>query len=142
MQNTLVSRFAAAVLIVGSVSGAALPAFAAPATPVNLSIVGGKYTNDTTPTFTWTPAEGATWYEFLLDNGEWQGIGNVSTYTYNTLPNGWHTFYVRSHDSAEGVSVSTGLTFEIDTTGPTIVLSAPSTATVSASVLFSVKPTA
>lgn len=107
-------------MVVGSVFGAAMPAFAAPATPVNLAIVGGKYTNDTTPTFTWTPAAGATWYEFLLDNGEWQGIGNVSSYTLWALPSGWHTFYVRAHDSMNGVSVSTGLTFEIDTYGPTV----------------------
>lgn len=141
MRYSVASRLAALAMVVGSVFGAAMPVFAAPATPANLSIVGGKYTNDTTPTFTWTPAAGATWYEFLLDNGEWQGIGNVSSYTLWSLPSGWHTFYVRAHDSVNGVSVSTSLTFEIDTTGPTIVLSAPSTATVNASVLFSVKPT-
>jgi len=141
MQKTMVTRIAAIAIILGSVFGAVVPAFAAPSTPVDLSIVGGKYTNDTTPTFTWTPAAGATWYEFLLDNGDWQGIGNVSSYTLWSLPNGWHTFYVRAHDNTSGVSVSTGLTFEIDTTGPTIVLSAPSTAAVNASVLFSVKPT-
>ena len=128
-------------MVVGSVFGAAMPAFAAPATPVNLAIVGGKYTNDTTPTFTWTPAAGATWYEFLLDNGEWQGIGNVSSYTLWTLSSGWHTFYVRAHDSVNGVGVSTGLTFEIDTTGPTIPAPTPSTATVNVPMVFSVKPT-
>ncbi len=128
MQKTLVSRFAVAVMIIGSVFGPALPAFAAPVAPVNLAIVGGKYTNDVTPTFTWTPSAGATWYEVLLDNGEWAGIGNVSTYTYNTLTTGWHTFYVRSHDSVNGVSVSSGLTFEIDTQGPVVSVVTPTTA--------------
>lgn len=129
------------VMIVGSVFGAAMPALAAPVTPANLSIVGGKYTNDTTPTFTWTPAAGATWYEFLLDNGEWQGIGNVSSYTLWTLPSGWHTFYVRAHDSVNGVSVSTGLTFEIDTQGPTVSAVTPTSAKVGVTTDFSITST-
>lgn len=128
-------------MVVGSVFGAAMPVFAAPATPANLSIVGGKYTNDTTPTFTWTPAAGATWYEFLLDSGEWQGIGNVSSYTLWALSSGWHTFYVRAHDSVSGVSVSTGLTFEIDTTGPTVPAVTPSTAKTGEYTKFNVIPT-
>ena len=138
MQKTFATRFAAAVMIIGSVFGAVAPALAAPATPVNLSIVGGKYTNDTTPTFTWTPAEGATWYEILLDNGSWQGIGNVSSYTYNTLSAGWHTFYLRAHDSVNGVSVSTGLTFEIDTKGPNVSAVSPLAAKTQTPVTFTV----
>ncbi len=128
-------------MVAGSVLGVAAPVFAAPTAPVNLSIVGGKYTNDTTPTFTWTPAEGATWYEFLLDDGSWQGIGNVSTYTLSTLPNGWHTFYVRSHDNANGVSVSSALTFEIDTQGPTVSAVTPTSAKVGVSTDFSITST-
>ncbi len=141
MQKSLFTRFAAAVMITGSVFGAAAPALAAPATPANLSIVGGKYTNDTTPTFTWTPSAGATWYEFLLDDGQWQGIGNVSAYTLWTLPNGWHTFFVRSHDANDGVSVSTSVTFEIDTQGPTVSAVTPTSAKVGVSTDFSITST-
>ncbi len=125
-------------MITGSVFGAVAPAFAAPATPVNLTIVGGKYTNDTTPTFTWTPAEGATWYEVLLDNGDWQGVGNVSSYTLWTLPNGWHTFYVRAYDSMGDVSVSTSVTFEIDTVGTVVSTVSPLVAQTQIPVTFSV----
>lgn len=138
MRYSVASRLTALVMIAGSVLGVAAPAFAAPATPVNLAIVGGKYTNDTTPTFTWTPAEGATWYEYLLDNGNWQGIGNVSTYTLSALPNGWHTFYVRSHDNVNGVSVSTSVTFEIDTQGPSVSVVSPLVARTQVPVTFTV----
>ena len=128
MQNIVVSRLAALIVVTATVFGAVSPALAAPSTPSNLDIVGGKYTNDTTPTLTWTPASGATWYEVLLDDGEWKGIGNVYSYTLSKLPNGWHTFYVRSYDNAGGVSVSSGLTFEIDTQGPNVSLVSPTTA--------------
>ncbi len=141
MRYQFVSRVFAGFVIVASVLGVTLPAFAAPATPASLTIVGGQYTNDTTPTFTWTPSNGATWYEFLLDDGQWQGIGNVSTYTLWALPNGWHTFFVRSHDANDGVSVSTSVTFEIDTQGPTVPAPTPSVAKVNVPTVFSVKPT-
>lgn len=141
MQNSIASRFVAGAMIFGTVFGMTSPAFAAPATPVNLSIVGGKYTNDTTPTFTWTPADGATWYEILLDDGEWRGIGNVSSYTYNTLSTGWHTFYLRAHDNANGVSVSTSVTFEIDTQGPVVSAVTPTTATAGVSTRFYITST-
>jgi len=141
MQNVVVSRFAALILVTATVFGTVSPAFAAPGVPVNLDIVGGKYTNDTTPTFTWTPGSSATWYEVLLDNGDWISVGNVSTYTLWSLSNGWHTFYVRSHDNGGEVSTSAALTFEIDTVGPTIPAPTPSTATVNAHTVFSVKPT-
>lgn len=111
------------VTVLGSVS----PAFAQVATPSNLSLVGGIYTNDTTPTFTWNRPSGATWYEFMLDNGEWQSIGNVGTHTPWTLPNGWHTFFLRAHNNAGDISVSTSLTFEIDTKGPEVSIANSST---------------
>ncbi len=113
-------RFATLAVILVSVFGSLNMTLAAPGTPSNLSIVGGKYTNDTTPTFTWTPGSSATWYEVLLDDGEWISVGNISSYTLWSLPSGWHTFYVRSHDNNDGVSVSEGLTFEIDTVGPVV----------------------
>ena len=140
MQNIVLSRFAALMLVTATVFGAVSPALAAPGVPVNLDIVGGKYTNDTTPTFTWTPGSSATWYEVLLDNGNWTSIGNVSSHTLSTVQNGWHTFYVRSHDNLGDISVSAGLTFEIDTIGSTIPAPTPSTAKTNTPTVFSVKP--
>jgi hypothetical protein len=100
--------------------GSVLPAFAAVSAPTNLVLVGGVYTNDTTPTFTWNRPANATWYEFILDDGSWKGIGNGGTYTLGPLSNGWHTFFLRAHDNSGNISVSTALTFEIDTEGPVV----------------------
>lgn len=108
--------------------------------PTNLSISGGAYTNDTTPTFTWDRPTNATWYEYEIDNGNWQSLGNVGTFTAWTLSNGWHTFFVRAHDNAGNISTSTPLTFEIDTVGPTVPAVAPSTAQTNVSTTFTVSP--
>lgn len=112
--------------------------FAAPCAPANLSMTSGRFTNDTTPTFTWTPADGATWYEFLLDNGNWQGIGNVSNYTLWPVSEGWHTFVLRAHDNARGISPTSSITFEIDVTGPTISAVSPLAAKTGVPVTFTV----
>lgn len=108
--------------------------------PTNVAVVGGIYTNDTTPTITWTRPADATWYQILVDNGEWTDISNVSSYTVWTLPSGWHTFYVRANNG-NSVSVSSSITFEIDTAGPTVPAVSPSTAIEDRSTTFSVTPT-
>ncbi|MEK9155417.1 MAG: hypothetical protein AAB839_02095 [Patescibacteria group bacterium] len=140
MRYPVASRLASLVLVAATVFGIAGTAFAAPGVPTNLSIVGGKYTNDTTPTFTWTQGAGATWYDVLIDNGSWTGIGNTTSFTAWPLSNGWHTFFIRSHDNGNGVSVSEYITFEIDTKGPSIPAVSPSTATTLHAVSFSVRP--
>lgn len=88
--------------------------------PNDLDIKGGRYTNDTTPTFTWEAGDGATWYDVRIDGGSYTGIGNVFRYTSSSLKNGWHTFYVRAHDNRNHVSDFETITFEIDTIGPTV----------------------
>jgi len=108
--------------------------------PTHLSLEGGIYTNDTTPTATWTRPSGATWYQILVDNGEWIDIANESSYTMWSLPNGWHTFYVRARDAANTVSVSTSVTFEVDTVGPTVPAISPSTAVERQATTFRVSP--
>lgn len=118
--------------------GTVLPAYASLGTPQNLDIVGGKYTNDTTPTFTWNKTAGATWYEMILDDGDWKGIGNVDRYTTSTLPDGWHTFFLRARDNNGQVSVSASLTIEIDTKGPSISSVTPTTAKTGIQTSFSV----
>ncbi len=106
--------------------------------PSNLTLVGGVYTNDTTPTFTWTRPTHATWYEFMLDNGNWQSISNVGTYTLWNLSSGWHTFFVRAHDNAGQTSTSASVTFEIDIQGPSVSTVSPSSAIENESVTFAV----
>lgn len=107
--------------------------------PSNLVLVGGIYTNDTTPTATWTRPADATWYQVLVDDGNWIDLSNVSSYTIASLPNGWHTFYVRAMNSTS-TSVSASVTFEIDTVGPTVPAVSPSTAIEDQSVTFSTTP--
>lgn len=106
--------------------------------PSHLDLVSGIYTNDTTPTATWTRPANATWYEILVDDGDWIGISNVGSYTIWALPNGWHTFYVRAHSNTGAVSTSSSITFEIDTQGPTVSTVSPNTATEDVSTTFSV----
>lgn len=108
--------------------------------PTNLSLNGGVYTNDTTPTFTWNRPANATWYEYEIDNGNWISLGNVGTVTTWNLSSGWHTFFVRAHDNAGNVSTTTPLTFEIDTVGPTVPAVSPSTAQTNVSTTFTVSP--
>lgn len=110
-------------------------------TPTNLSVVGGVYTNDTTPTVTWTRPIGTTWYEVLLDDGEWIGLSNVSSYTLWSLHDGWHTLFVRAHHGNDATSTSASITFEIDTRGPTVPAVWPSNAIEDEAVTFSVTPT-
>ncbi len=141
MRSSIASKLVSFTMVASAIFGIAAPVSAAPGAPRNLSIVGGMYTNDTTPTFTWTQGTGATWYEILVDGGQWIGIGNMASYTVWPLANGFHTFYLRSHDSGTGVSVSTYVTFEVDTKGPTVSAVTPSTATLNVATTYSVTPT-
>ncbi len=95
-------------------------ALAAVTTPTNLTIYPSQYTNDTTPSFSWSPVYGATWYDFDLDGRGYSGIGNVTSYTLPVQSNGWHTFMVRAHDNNGSISAHTSVTFEIDTVGPSV----------------------
>ena len=113
---------------------------AAVSTPANLTIVGGKYTNDTTPTFTWSAPSGATWYEVRIDGGSYIGLSNVLAYTASTLANGWHNFTVRAHDNSGAVSSESLITFEIDTIGPVVPAVTPSAADEDEPVTFTVAP--
>ena len=96
--------------------------------PNDLTIASGQYTNDTTPTFIWEAADGATWYDVRIDDTDYQGIGNKFQFTSNKLNNGWHTMFVRSHDNSGHTSTTMRITFEVDTVGPTV--SQPSSSTV------------
>lgn len=133
--RSLVGFATVVALVVPTVTQAAfLPA------PTNLTIVGGAYTNDTTPTFTWSRSTGATWYEVALDAEQWRGIGNNNTYTSLTLSSGWHTFYLRARNNYGDVSGNVWLTFEIDQQGPTVPAVWPTTAEEDEDVELSVTP--
>lgn len=138
------SRFLSGILslVVGSfvTFGTVLPAYAAFGMPGDLTIVGGKYTNDTTPTFTWTSPTGATWYEVAIDDRGWVGLSNVHSYTAPQLSNGWHGFYVRAHNNAGETSTSASIVFEIDTKGPSVPAVKYTSAKTGVATTFSVKP--
>lgn len=108
--------------------------------PKRLDVSGGIYTNDNTPTVTWTSPIGATWYEILLDNGSWRSLGNVNAYTFESQNDGWHTIYVRAHDNAGQTSIAKSVTLEIDTQGPTVPAVWPTTAKENTSTTFWVTP--
>ncbi len=116
-------------------------AFASVSAPNSLTISPGQYTNDTTPTFSWSAPSGATWYDAAVDAGGYSGIGNVFTYTLPTQANGWHTFYVRAHDNHNAISNSSSMTFEIDTVGPTVSQVSTSKATANVSTKVTVSAT-
>jgi hypothetical protein len=61
-----------ALLVPTATQAAYLPA------PTNLEVVSGRYTNDATPTFTWSRSTGATWYEVAIDASTWQSVGNTT----------------------------------------------------------------
>ncbi len=108
--------------------------------PQDLTLVGGIYTNDTTPRFTWHPADGATWYEYRFDESSYIGLSNVFGITLATQDDGWHIFAVRAHNNSGSVSSEASIVYEIDTQGPTVPLVTPSTADEDEEVTISVDP--
>ena len=74
-------------------------------------------TNDTTPTWTWSPISGAVSYRVRL-NGTLQGDVSTTSYTSSNLPQGTHTIQVASVDGAGNVSAYGSHTIIIDTTAP------------------------
>ena len=110
---------------------------AVPATPTNLTIVGGQYTNDTTPTFTWTAVPGATHYDYKMNDDNYRGLGNVTSFTSPTVRDGWHTFTLRAQDGTGNNSSAATVTFEVDTQGPTLSAMTPTTATVAQQITLS-----
>ena len=121
--------------------GTVLPAYASFGMPGDLTIVGGKYTNDTTPTFTWSSPSGATWYDVAIDESGWIGLSNVHSYTSWKLNDGWHGFYVRAHNNDGQTSVSASVVFEVDTKGPSVPGVQYTAAKTGTTTTFSVKPT-
>lgn len=128
-------------LLVGMLAAWCVPAFAMAAlsAPANLTITGSKYTNDRTPTFTWTTVPGATRYDYKLNNNDYLGLHNVTSFTTRELQDGWYTFAVRAHNATDS-SAAASFTFEIDTAGPAIPEVTPGTATVGKATMFATTP--
>ncbi len=85
--------------------------------------------NDTTPTFQFSGTDiggsGVASYECRIDAGAWAAC--VSPHTTAILAAGSHTFEVRAIDNAGNTDASPdSYTWTLDTTAPTIVISAPS----------------
>ena len=110
---------------------------AVPATPTNLTIVGGQYTNDTTPTFTWTAVPGATHYDYKMNDDNYRGLGNVTSFTSPTVRDGWHTFTLRALDGTATAALQL-VTFEVGYhRGPNASAMTPTTATVAQQITLS-----
>jgi hypothetical protein len=136
MKNTL--RILAFSLFLGS---SALPLSAlAIGRPSNVDIVGSKYTNDRTPTFTWDNPSGTRWNDYSIDDGDKHVIGERERYTVPALPDGWHTFFIRAGNNSGDLSDVSRFTFLVDTTGPTVPRVTPGTAREDRSVVISVEP--
>jgi hypothetical protein len=84
-------------------------------------------TNDTTPTFTWTAANGTgstiAGYWWAVDDATPATGGTFTTSlsaTPSTPGNGNHTFYVAAVDSSGNIGSASSLLFQIDTVAPRI----------------------
>ena len=108
----LTSSFIAVMAVVALTSPATT--WASIGAPTNLTIVGGTYNDDQTPTFTWSPVSDAYWYDYQIDTRVYDAISNVLTVTLNPLSEGQHTFRVRAHNFAGDISAVTSITFTID----------------------------
>ncbi len=130
--------FALALALASAWPASASAAINLLATPHDLAIASGRFTNDTTPTITWTPVDDATWYEYRLNGSDYVGIGNFTSKTLWKLDDGWYTFEVRARGLRKGISTPASVTFEIDTTGPKVSRIATTSARVGKKTTFGV----
>jgi hypothetical protein len=113
--------------------------------PPTVSIVSGpkygSFTKDSTPTFTFTADEPAT-FKCRYEGFSFASCsGGTSDTPAAPLSNGLHTFYVRPTDAAGNRGDPLDIQFTVDTVPPTITISGPSTVTTTgtkASATFSI----
>ncbi len=67
---------------------------------------------------------GIAYYEVKMDSGQWINVGNATHYTFSNIPDGEHTAYVRAFDFS-GNNATAEVTFDVDTTPPTIQIVSP-----------------
>ena len=92
-------------------------------TPPNApNVTGTTPTNDTTPTWSWTPGGGggAGAYRYQLDgsSGTWTETTGTTWTPGTALTAGAHTLYVQERDAAGNWSSSGSLAITVDTTAP------------------------
>lgn len=118
-----------------------------PSAPTNLAVSGvsanSNYsTNNATPTLSWTAAvkgsADVSNYQVKIDSGSFASVGNVTQYTLPSLTNGLHTVRVKAVDTAGAMSDEAVKSFTVDTVAPTVNAPTPTTASVGASVVFTV----
>lgn len=87
----------------------------APAAP---TVTGGPTgpTNDATPTFTFSPVNGATSYRCAIDDPTPTTSCTPAGFTSPTTPDGGHTFYVAARDTAGNLSAVASRSFTVDRT--------------------------
>ena len=94
------------------------------------AVWGTTPTNNTTPTWGWTSSNGSSTYRYRLDNSDLTTGATPTTGTSyrpaSALTEGPHTLYVQERDDVGNWSVSGSFVITIDTTAPTLVISAPS----------------
>ncbi len=79
-------------------------------------------TNDTTPTWSWSPVAGAASYLVGLDGGAFSDVGSVTTYTVpSPLGEGSHTLQVKAVYADTSQSEPGSSTIVVDTTPPSVV---------------------
>lgn len=96
----------------------------APSVTITPGAPGGPTgpTNDSTPTFTFTTAGGATSTECNFDGA---GFGPcASPFTAKALTNAAHTFNVRAKDAAGNLSTIASRSFTVDTVAPIVTITA------------------
>jgi large repetitive protein len=99
-------------------------------------------TNESTPSFTFTPSEPGSTFTCSLDDGAFVSCSSPKSYPH--LVDGTHTFAVKATDAAGNTGPAAGYTWRIDTGAPTIELTAtpPDPSNVkSASFVFSADDT-
>ncbi len=97
---------------------------------------GPGFTNDTTPTFSFTSTETGGSYACAVDAGAYSTCSSPRTLGVQTV--GAHTFYVRHTDAAGNTDGSpASRSFTIDLTAPdTTITSSPSSPTTSSTLTF------
>ena len=93
----------------------------APAAP---TVTGGPTgpTNDATPTFTFSPVNGATSYRCAIDDPTPGATCSASGFTAGSLGDGGHVFYVTAADGSGNTGPAGSRSFSVDRTAPSLVL--------------------
>lgn len=115
----------------------------APDAPV---VSGSTYTNDVTPTWTWTTPTGASGVFRIKLDDEDLTVGttetNAMTYTPTTaISQTAHTLYVQARDLAGNWSASGGKIIVVDTSAPVVAIGSPLTAEYVPEATYKIKGT-